>query len=427
MNGPIESNQVYMTRARVCRGEGGGVLKRLDRANPSIQLTSKRTGLLQVSNKDLILLIQSDEFALLGPEIVTSSGQEIPGSDLVGSSVGSAERFAVDGEFDQSGSDSSSRVVFKLDVFRNLNERGHDLTVGLGNLGDDALEGFPEIGAREGEIYDGVSEGYGGEDLAERDISGLDRGTVSTGVCDGGVGVGSTIPLHGIRDGITDIAFALLASGLVEKNVGLSDDLFGELDKGKGPFADLSLEFRVSGGGVDHVDRSAGVLDDTALLVETDVKSTEVFTPPVCGDNEDLFTLQVLFDSGVGTLSTSEISERGMGVTINDEVETLGVPGEFSIFIITNVSHGNDALGQLPLLNEVDGLLHSLGDVEEFGSGTRVRGRRNGLGGDTDNGKVVLLEDLVGLDILHEVGVVALDVCTNGGECQVFQLKSRVG
>jgi hypothetical protein len=67
------------------------------------------------------------------------------------------------------------------------------------------------------------------------------------------------------------------------------------------PLADLSLELRVDGGSIGHVDRGTGVLDDAALVVEANVGSAEVFTPPVCGDNEDLLAFQVLLDRGVGT------------------------------------------------------------------------------------------------------------------------------
>jgi hypothetical protein len=196
---------------------------------------------------------------------------------------------------------AAGRVVLELDFLGNLNERGDGLTVELGNLGDDALEAFPEITPGEGEIDDGVPEGHGGENITECDISSVDRGAESTSVGDSGVGVCSTIPLNGVRDDVTEVAFASLAGAFVEKDVGPSDDLFGELDEGKSPLADLSLELRVDGGGIGHVDRGTGVLDDAALVVEANVESAELFTPPVCGDDEDLLAFQVLLDRGVGT------------------------------------------------------------------------------------------------------------------------------
>ena len=300
------------------------------------------------------------------------------------------------------------------------------MTVELRNLGDNTLEGLPEVTPGEREVYDGVSEGHGGKDLTEHDISNVDRSAVSTRVGDGGVGVGSTVPLHGIGDGVTDVAFALLASGLVEKNVGLPDNLVGELDERNSPLANLSLELLVDCGGVGHVDRSASVLHNAALLVEADIESTEVLTPPVGGDNEDLLVIQVLFDSGVGTLRAGEISERSVGMTTDNEVETLGVLSEFLVLLITDVGHGDDPLGQLPFPNEVNGFLGSLGDVEEFGSGAGAGDSGGSLCGNADDGKVVLLEDLVGLDVLHEVGVVALDVGANGREGQVVQLELQV-
>ena len=241
-----------------------------------------------------------------------------------------------------------------------------------------------------------------------------------------GVGVGSTVPLHGVGDGITNVAFTLLASGLIEENVRLSDNLLGELEERSSPFADLSLEFRVDSGSVDHVDRSTGELDDTTLLIKADVKSTEVFTPPIGGDNKDLLAIQVLFNCGVGTLSTGEVSEGGVGVTANDEIETLGVLGEFLVLFITDVGHCNDARGQLLLPDKVDGFLYSRSDIEELGSRIWVGDSGSGLSGETNNGKVVLLENLVGLDELHEIGVVALDVGANSREGQVFQLKPRI-
>ena len=105
---------------------------------------------------------------------------------------------------------------------------------------------------------------------------------------DSGIGVGLTIPLHGIGDDVADVALTSQASGLVKKNICLSNDLVGVLDEGNSPLADLNLELLVDGGGVGHVDQSAGVVDDATLLVEADVESTEVLTPPVGGDNKDL-------------------------------------------------------------------------------------------------------------------------------------------
>ena len=300
------------------------------------------------------------------------------------------------------------------------------MTIKLGNLGDDTLEGLPKIAAGKGEIYDGVSEGHGSEDLTESDISSLDRGAVSTGVGDGGVGVGSTVPLHGIGDGITNVAFALLADGLVEENVGLPDNLLRELKERSSPLAELSLELRVDGGGIGHMDRSTDELDNTALVIEADVESTEVFTPPVGGDNKDLLAIQVFFDSGVGTLSASEVPKGSVRVTADDEVETLGVLGEFHVLLVTDVGHGNNAFGQLLLPDKVDGLLHGLSDVEKLGSGAGARDPGSSLGEDTDNGKIVLVEDFVGLDVFHEIGVVTLDIGTNSREGQVLQLKSQV-
>ena len=396
------------------------VLRHLDGANPSIQRAGERPGLLQVSDKHLILLIQTYEVALAGPEVVASASQEIPGGDLVRGGIGSSEWGTVDGKLDEAGSDGSGRVVLELNVFGNLNERGDNLTVELGNPRDDALKGLPEIAPREGEVYDSVAERYGGKDLAKGDIPSIDRGAISTGVGDGGVGVGSTVPLHGVGDDIADVTFASLAFGLVEKSVGLSDNLFGELDEGKSPLADLSLEFRVDSGGVGHMDRGTGILDNTALVVEADVKSTEVFTPPVGGDNKDFLTIQVLLNRGVGAQSAGEVSKGGVGVATDDEVEALGVLGEFLVLVVTDVGHGHDTFGKLLLLDVVDGVLHSLGDVEELGSGARAGDPGGSLGGNADNGKVVLLEDLVGLDVLHELGVVALDICTDSWEGQVL-------
>ena len=301
------------------------------------------------------------------------------------------------------------------------------MTVELGNLGDNTLEGLPKIAASEGEIHNGVPEGHSGEHLTEGDVSSIDRGAVSTGVGDGGVDVGSTVPLHGVGDDITDVTFTLLASGFVEENVGLSDNLLGELEERSSPFADLSLELCVDDGGVDHMDRSASELDDTTLHVEADVESTEVFTPPVGGDNEDLLAIQVLFDSGVGALSAGEVPEGGVGVTADDEIETLGVLGEFHILVVTDVGHCDDALGQLLLPDKVDSFLHCLSYIEKLGSGAWAGNSGSGLSGDADNGKVVLLEDLVRLDVLHKIGIVTLDVGANSREGEVFQLKSRVG
>ena len=67
---------------------------------------------------------------------------------------------------------------------------------------------------------------------------------LSAGVGDGGVGVGSTVPLHGVRDSIASVAFTLLANGLVEENICLSNNLLGELEERSSPFADLSLELQ---------------------------------------------------------------------------------------------------------------------------------------------------------------------------------------
>ena len=159
-------------------------MSNLDGADSSIQLAGERARLLQISNKNLVLLVQRDEAALLGPEVVALTGQEISGGDLVGGGIGSAERGTVDREFDCSG-----RVVLELDFPGNLNERGDSLAIELGNLGDDTLEAFPEITPGEGEIDDGVPEGHGGENITECDISSVDRGAESTSVGDSGVGV----------------------------------------------------------------------------------------------------------------------------------------------------------------------------------------------------------------------------------------------
>jgi len=404
----------------------GGVLKHLDGTNPSIRLASEWTRLLQVSNEDLVLRVQNSEVALLGPEVVASIGQEIPGGDLVGGGIGSTEWITVDGEFDEARSNGSGRVVLELDILGDLNERSDDLTVELGNLGDDTLEGLPKIAASKGEIHNGVSEGHGGEHLTESDVPGIDRGAVSAGVGDCGVGVGSTVPLHGVGDGIANVAFTLLASGLVEENVCIPDNLLGELEERSSPFVDLGLELRVDGGGVDHVDRSTSELDNMALLIEADVESTKVFTPPIGSDNKDLLAIQVLFNCGVGTLSAGEVSEGGVRVTTDDEIQTLGVLGEFLVLFITDMCHCNDARSQLLLPDKVDGFLHSRSDIEELGSRARAGDSGSGLSGDTDNSKVILLENLVGLNEFHEICVVALYVGANSREGQVFQLKPRV-
>jgi len=143
----------------------GGVLKHLDGANPPIQMASEWTRLLQVSNEGPVLRVQNSKVALFGLEVVASIGQEIPGRDLVGGGIASTGWITVDGEFNEAGSNGSGRVVLELDILRNLNERNNDLTVELGNLGDDTLEGLPKIAASEGKIYDGVSEGHDGEHL----------------------------------------------------------------------------------------------------------------------------------------------------------------------------------------------------------------------------------------------------------------------
>ena len=240
------------------------------------------------------------------------------------------------------------------------------------------------------------------------------------------MGVVSTVPLHGIGDGVTDVAFLSLASGLVEENVGLSDNLIGEVREGNSPFGNLSLKFRVDGGSVDHMDRTTGVFDDTALVVEANVESAKVFAPPVGCDYEDFFTFQVLLDRGVWALSAGEVPEGCVGMTANDEVETLGALSEFLVLVVTDVGHGDDALCQLLLLDVIDGFLNGIGDVEEVGSRAGFGDRRSGLGGNTDNGEVVLLEDLVWLDVFHEIGVVALDVGADGREGQILQLVSQV-
>ena len=418
----VGSNEIARTTTR----DVAVYVKYLYGANSSIQLASERTRLPQVSNKNILLLVQTDETTLPGPEVITPIGQEVPGGDPIGGGIGRGERRAIDGELDEAGADGSGGVVLEPDVLRNLNERGDDLTVELGNLGDDALEGLPEIGSAEGDICDGVSEGHGGEDLIIRDVSSFDRGAESTGVENGCVGVGSTVPLHGIGDGVTEVAFALLASRSVEKNLGPSDNLPSEFGEGNRPLPDLSLEFLVDGGGVDHMDRSASELDDAAITVKAHVESTEVFAPPVSSDNENLLAVQVLLDSRVGTLSTSEVSEGSVRVAADDEVKTLCVLSKPPVLLVADVGHGDNALGQLLIPNEVDCLLHGLGDVEDLGSGANAGDPRSSLCEGTNNGKVILFEDLVGLDVLHEVGVVALDVGANNWEGQIVQLEARV-
>ena len=130
--------------------------------------------MLQVGDKNLVLLVQNDIIAPLRPEVVTTTGQEIPGRNLVSGGIRSGEGGTVDGKFDKTRSDRSGRVVLDLDVLRNLNERSDRLTVELRNPGDDTLEALPEISSREGEIHDGVSEGDRVEDFPEGDISGID-------------------------------------------------------------------------------------------------------------------------------------------------------------------------------------------------------------------------------------------------------------
>ena len=114
-------------------------------------------------------------------------------------------------------------------------------------------------------IYDGVSKRHHGEDLAQHDISSFDRGVVSAEVHDGRVSDGSAVPLHSVRDGVTDVALALLANDLIKKNIRLSNNLVVEFGERKSPLADLSLELCIDGGGVGHVDWGAGEGDDTTL------------------------------------------------------------------------------------------------------------------------------------------------------------------
>ena len=97
-------------------------LERSNCANPSIQLSSERTRLLQVSDEDLVLCVQRNEVGLLGPEVIASGGQEIPGRYLVGGSIRSTEWFIVDGELDEAGPDGSGGIVLDLDVFGDLNK-----------------------------------------------------------------------------------------------------------------------------------------------------------------------------------------------------------------------------------------------------------------------------------------------------------------
>ena len=59
--------------------------------------------------------------------------------------------------------------------------------------------------------------------------------------------------------------FAMAVNGLIGKNVRLSDNLVIEFSKQKSPLADLSLELRVNGGGVGHVDWGTSEGDNTTL------------------------------------------------------------------------------------------------------------------------------------------------------------------
>ena len=400
---------------------------RLNSANPPIHLEVERVMLPQILNEELHLLFQRFVSGLRGPEIVATICQELPGGDLVDGGVGSVERFTVDGKFDEAGSLDGGRVMLEPDVLGDLNERRDVLIVELGNLGDDALEGLPEISTSEGEIYDGTLEWHNSEEVFAGDISWIDRGAVSTGVGDGGVGVVSTEPLHGIGDDVSNVAFTFLAMGVVEENVGFSNGLLQEPAERYGPLANLSLEFRVNGGDVGHVDWSTSQLDNATIVVKARVKSTEVFTPLICSDHKHCLALQIRHSSWVGTFRIGNVSKWSVGVTTNDEVKTLGVPGKFLVFLVANVSNSHDALGQLPAVDEVDGFLHHLGGVEELGSRARAGDTGSGLCDDTDNSKIVLLEDLEGLDVFHEIGVGAAYVGAYSGESQIIQLRLRVG
>ena len=113
------------------------------------------------------------------------------------------------------------------------------------------FQGSPLVKVRFTTVF---PKGHGGEYLTESDISGVNRGAVPAGVGNCGVGVGSTVPLHRVGDGIANVVFTLLAGGLVS------------------PFADLSLELRVDSGSVGHMDRSTGELEN------------DMYQPPRIGD-----------------------------------------------------------------------------------------------------------------------------------------------
>ena len=104
-------------------------------------------------------------------------------------------------ELDEAGPGGSDRVIFELDVLRNSDERNSNSTIELGNLGDNTLGGLPEITSRGGEVYGGIAERHVVEELTKYHISSADRNAVSTGVSDGGVSIGSTVPL-GVRDDV---------------------------------------------------------------------------------------------------------------------------------------------------------------------------------------------------------------------------------
>ena len=138
-----------------------------------------------------------------GCELTT--GQEIKSHNVISGCV--AERLAAEGNANQLGAVSASRVPGDVEVLGDLDLGGDDLLVVLVESRVDTLEGLPELLAGDFDLDNGVAEGEGSENLTAGDWAGINGGADTTTVDDSAIGCGGLVEAvfeHGVSHEVSE-------------------------------------------------------------------------------------------------------------------------------------------------------------------------------------------------------------------------------
>jgi len=396
--------------------------------DPPIETNIDRACLLNILHKHLILRIQRHKVLCSREDIIPTARQKVQRDNSI--LLRLIQRLTINLHSNESPTAHSVRVVLYLDARADLEEGCDFFPVFDVDVGHDAFDDVPHIGAGELDFDDGVAEGEGGEDFAAGDFARINGGadTACIDECESDIwGASFAIVEHSISHVITEETLLLLASCLIQLHVGGSEDFTSKLGKGLAPSINLLLQSLVLFGRIGHVDRGTVVGENLAVTVVRYVDVADVFAPAVCGHDEDFLAILVLGDGGVGAYGVGHVAERGVAVATHDEVQTGSGGSELLVLVVTDVRDSGDASDVRLALDLIDRILHRLDSIRESGAVSRLGDTRRIFRRNPNEGKSLVGENVVRLNGLVERRVRRLDVGGHDGDVgQVLQEVSKL-